>query len=235
MEYKLIDPLLPSIKRWFGLKSKYGNLSTLRFLEYEKLFGLELKGKVFDLGGGDNAKYKPKLKGDFEYSSANIDPDIAPTWLVKPGDKLPIKAGQFDICITMNTLEHVYDPHFLIKEIHRVLKKGGTVHISVPWMFRIHGHPDDYNRLTPSWWKQAMTEAGFSSTEVTPLIWGRKSTARSFSGSNGLFKSLQNHWVHIYDCIYAFACFRGTERRYSGRRGQRICNVALGHFISATK
>ncbi|MGB0844124.1 MAG: class I SAM-dependent methyltransferase, partial [Alphaproteobacteria bacterium] len=140
-----------------------------------------------------------------------------------------------DNCITMNTLEHVYDPKFLIEELHRVLKKGGCVHITVPWMFRIHGHPDDFTRATPSWWRKTLEDAGFESAEITPLVWGRYCTAGTMTGYGRIFKKLSIHLAHLKDCLYAFVCFRGKGQNYSGKRAQRIYNVALGHFITARK
>lgn len=235
MQFKLIDPQLPSLRRWLALNRKYPKESTLRMMEYELLSKVPLKGKVFDLGGGNKAKYRSILPESIEYSSANIDPDIEPTWLVKPGEPLPVNDAKFDCCITMNTLEHVYDPAALVREIHRVLKNGGTVHITIPWIFRIHGHPDDFTRPTPSWWQKTLEDAGFSSAEVTPLVWGRYSTGASIVGIRGLFKGLRRHIVHMQDCLYAFFVFRNTNGKYCGRRGQRVCNVAPGHFISATK
>lgn len=235
MAYSRVDPALPTIGRWLQLNKRFPGDSTLRKLEYEKLFDLEIAGHVLDLGGGARSKYREKLPQDIEYSSVNIDPDIDPTWLVEPGEPLPIADDTFDVCLSMNTLEHVYDPKFLINEIYRTLKPGGVVHISVPWIFRIHAHPDDYTRATPSWWRQAMSDAGFSDTEVTPLVWGRYSTASSICGFRGLFRKTRNHLTHIRDVLYAAFVFRGTGGRYSGRRGERVCNVALGHFISAKK
>ena len=235
MEFRLIDPDLPTVSRWFALNRKYPRQSTLRMLEYEHLEGLSIEGKVLDVGGGNKSKYRELLPNDIEYSSVNIDPDIEPTWLIEPGAKIPAKANSFDVCVCFNTLEHIYDPLFVLGEIHRTLKPGGEVHIAVPWMFRIHGHPDDYNRLTPSWWRQAMEETSFSETSVMPLVWGRYSTAKSMSGASTLFKNFSNTMVHISDVLYAGIAFRSEDRKYSGKRGQRICSVAPGHFITAKK
>ena len=235
MKYSQAEPPLPTIRRWIDLNRRFPGNSTLRKLEYEKLRDSKIAGRVLDLGGGNKAKYLGILPAGIEYSSINIDPDIEPTWQTEPGEKLPIKDGAFDVCICMNTLEHTYDPRFLIGEIHRILKPGGQVHISVPWIFRIHGHPDDYTRATPSWWREAMGEAGFSETEVTPLVWGRYSTASTIGGYHGPLKKIRSHIPHVRDVIYASLVFRGAGGRYAGRRGQRICSVALGHFISARK
>ena len=190
---------------------------------------------MLDVGGGSKAKYIRLLPQDIDYASVNIDPAMEPTWQAQPGERLQIEDGVFDSCISMSTLEHVYDPKFLVSEMFRVLKPGGQVHVSVPWIFRFHGHPDDFTRASPSWWKTTMEEAGFRETAILPLVWGRYSTASTISNFRGLLKNTRNHITHMRDVLYALFVFRGAGECYQGRRGQRICNVALGHFITATK
>ncbi|MCF6320553.1 MAG: class I SAM-dependent methyltransferase [Rhizobiaceae bacterium] len=229
------EPPLPTLSRWIELNRRYGGNSTLRMLEYECLSKVELSGKVLDVGGGKNARYVKHLQSGIEYASVNIDKEIEPTYLINPGDKLPLEDNSIDCCSTMNTLEHVYDPKFQLKEINRVLKPGGKVVISIPWIFRIHGHPDDYSRRTPSWWRIALEETGYSQGTLMPLVWGRYSVASSISGIRGIFVGLRNHLVHLRDVLYATVLFRNSGGKYSGRRGERICNVAPGHFIVAHK
>ena len=43
-------------------------------------------------------------------------------------------------------------------------------------MFRIHGHPDDYFRATPSWWRETFDRTGFARLDLMPLVWGRGAT-----------------------------------------------------------
>lgn len=230
------DPRVPTIQRWLDLNRRFRGNSTLRMLEYEKLAEIELTGVVLDLGGGEKARYKEYLPDTIgEYVSVNIDPDIEPTHLIVPGEILPLEDNSIDNCITFNTLEHVYDAKFLIQEMQRVLKPGGKLFITVPWIFGIHGHPDDYTRYTPSWWAMALEEAGYSKAQILPLVWGRYSAAATICGPRGLFVGARTHMLHLHDVLYAAIRFSGTGGVYSGKRGQRICNVAPGHFITAVK
>jgi len=229
MKVAQIAPALPTVTRWLRLCRSYPNNSTLRKLEYEHLETINLQGKVLDVGGGENSRYRDYLAGAIDYSSVNIDPSINPTWLVEVGQPWPIPSDAFDHCISFNTLEHVYDAQSLLIEMHRVLKPGGKMHICVPWMFRIHGHPDDYFRATPSWWQASLARAGFTECSILPLVWGRFSTSLSFRINRGP----RNHLAHLQDALYAACLFRGND--YQGNRGMRICSAALGHFITAQK
>jgi hypothetical protein len=50
----------------------------------------------------------------------------------------------------VSVLEHVSRPWLLAANVERVMRESATIFVSVPWVWRIHGHPDDYWRYTPS-------------------------------------------------------------------------------------
>ena len=235
LDFVFVNPELPSFRRWRAIYRGHGPISCLRALEYEQLARLDLKGQILDLGGGEKSLYRKQLPAGIAYQSVNIDPDIEPTFLVEPDERLPISDDTYDACICLNTLEHVYDARFLLGEMLRVLKPGGTAYITVPFIFRVHGHPDDYFRGTPSWWRESLKRAGFSRAELLPLIWGRRTTADSIRGTGGLLPGARRGLAHLADIGYGKLMFSSSGGRYAGRRGERICDVALGYFISARK
>lgn len=58
------------------------------------------------------------------------------------GRHLPFEDGYFDLVISYEVLEHVWDEGLALAEINRVLKTGGELIISVPnkaWIFETHG------------------------------------------------------------------------------------------------
>lgn len=235
MEYDYKDPPLPSLKRLLRLYRESPKDSVLRVLEYELLAQKPLSGRVLDVGGGRKARYIGHFPSGVHLESVNIDPNIDPTWLIEPGALFPVDDASFDHVICLNTLEHVYDPRPMLEDVLRVLKPGGTAYITVPFIFRIHAHPDDYFRATPSWWKETMRLSGFSRLELQPLLWGRHTTAGLISGYRGLLPVFMNKIIaHLRDILYARLTFRNTDQ-YTGARGERACAVALGYFICARK
>ncbi len=68
--------------------------------------------------------------------------------IVASAYEMPFKDGEFDIVVCVAVLEHFDDPHRAIAEIYRVLKPGGRIIISVPFLFPIHDAPGDYWRFT---------------------------------------------------------------------------------------
>jgi len=58
------------------------------------------------------------------------------------GDALPLESQTVDFAVSFEVLEHVDDEARALAELHRVLKPGGTLAISVPnrwWVFETHG------------------------------------------------------------------------------------------------
>lgn len=57
-------------------------------------------------------------------------------------DKLPFKSSSFDLVFWGDNIEHVFYPENVLREINRVLKKGGRVIISTPnqayWRYRLY-------------------------------------------------------------------------------------------------
>lgn len=47
------------------------------------------------------------------------------------GENLPYRAGQFDVVVCWDVIEHVQSPTAMLHEIHRVLKPGGKLFLTV--------------------------------------------------------------------------------------------------------
>jgi len=108
-----------------------------------------IKGRVLDLGAG-SAKYKEMiLKKALEYRSCdavknkNID-DICDVL------NLPYPQESFDTIISTQVMEHVKNPFKMAEQIFKVLKPGGKVIVTAPFLIPMHSDPDDYFRFTAS-------------------------------------------------------------------------------------
>ncbi len=62
--------------------------------------------------------------------------------------KLPLMSNSIDGVIARGVLEHVPAPPNVAKEIFRILKPGGKVFSSIPFMQGYHPSPGDYQRYT---------------------------------------------------------------------------------------
>jgi len=61
---------------------------------------------------------------------------------------LPFEDNSIDTIILTQVLEHVDEPYKALDEIKRVLKKGGMLIFSVPFIYQAHATPYDYFRFS---------------------------------------------------------------------------------------
>jgi len=123
--------------------------------------------RVLDIGGK-----KIRKRGYFNIENyslkveyANINPDVKPDYLCD-ASAIPCKNNLYDGIILGEILEHVPDPKAVLKEAYRILKKGGKVLITVPFMMCIHADPYDYGRYTDHYWNVTAEEIGFKVVDI---------------------------------------------------------------------
>jgi SAM-dependent methyltransferase len=56
--------------------------------------------------------------------------------------------SHFALAICCSVLEHVHKPWLMAQNIARLLRPGGRLYVSVPWVWRYHPYPDDYFRFS---------------------------------------------------------------------------------------
>lgn len=126
---------------------------------------------VLDLGG---SKVDKRGRFDLDRFShravyVNLVPEKKPD-VQADAHSLPFADAVFDTIICAEVLEHVFRPDQVMREINRVLKEGGALLITVPFLTPIHADPDDFARFTDTFWQQSLEEIGF--TEVTVIRQG---------------------------------------------------------------
>ncbi|GAB5449430.1 class I SAM-dependent methyltransferase [Gymnodinialimonas sp.] len=235
MTLTLQDPPLPSLARFRALRAYGAKETMLRRMELDLIRTLDLQGEVLDFGGGTTTNYAPHLAKTATYRSVNINEEFNPTDLVQVGDPIPFADAHFDAVITFNVLEHIYDDTASLHEVTRALKPGGTLHIIVPWMYPVHGHPDDFNRHTPSWWGTTLDGLGYEETTLLPLVFGRRTSALMIKGrGDKAIRGIVETGAALFDILEARARFAGKSN-YAGRRGETVWSSAPGWYIRARK
>jgi len=115
-------------------------------------------GKIINLGSGVLSIDSRVIDVDFyPYPNVKVVADAA---------NLPFEDGFVDGIICQSLLEHVADADAVIKEIKRVLKPGGWLYVSVPFMLSFHSAPMDYRRWTAMGLEKAFP--GFEETSSGP-------------------------------------------------------------------
>jgi len=88
-------------------------------------------------------------------------------------DLKDFESDYYSFIILDQVLEHVANPWRAIKEVYRLLKKGGWLIVGTPFLVQIHKSPEDYWRFT----KDGLAELlqGFSEKHIKS--WGNKEIA----------------------------------------------------------
>lgn len=231
----------PTWKRFLKLFWGKNDLSILRILEYEILSNCQMSGTILDIGGGEKVGYFGNIfeqwttsQRKYIYESINIDPNVRPTYLINSGDSIPASNNTYDIVFALNTFEHIYAINELLSEVFRVMRPGGKLIFTVPFIFRVHGCPDDYFRGTPSFWQSILTNRKFSAIQIEAINWGPFSTGLFVSGVPGPLKRFRRNLALILDILY-YQLRYGDSNYDLWNQNHQLCNASLGYFITANK
>lgn len=102
--------------------------------------------RVLEIGAG-TGEHLPFVRHRFSnYVLTDLDPETLAvakkklhglhqekiSFEVQTGGRLDYPDATFDRVVAVHVLEHIYQPHLVIKELYRVLKKGGVLSILIP-------------------------------------------------------------------------------------------------------
>lgn len=123
---------------------------------------------ILNLGSGVKKIKDSVINVDF-YPFENVD-------IIADISDLPFADNSIDAVINEYVLEHVLDPAAVVKEIHRILKPGGQLYLTVPFVASFHSSPDDYYRWTKQGLRQMLgdfeeVECGVRSGPTSALVY----------------------------------------------------------------
>ena len=147
----------------------------LRVLQIYECFSIRLYGTSIEFGAIDN-KDKTfsnfvKGKSNFYYTNkiTNKKLNIFYSDLTK---KLKIPSKKYNNILILNVLEHLPEYKLAFSEVYRILKKGGLLVGSVPFIYQIHSAPNDYFRFTKELLKFIIRKNKFKNIKVKALGFG---------------------------------------------------------------
>lgn len=121
---KMREPLLEPLLRWLRLRRVIAEIPAGSI--------------VLDVGCGRSAAFlraiEPRIRCGYgvDFKVAEFQTEKLKTVQVHLGEKLPFDDASFDTVTMLAVLEHIEHEQAILKEIHRVLKPGGKLVLTVP-------------------------------------------------------------------------------------------------------
>ncbi len=160
---RLFDALkrTPLHPQWIAVKDEESHLCELAD---------GLHGHVLEIGSG-NRRLEKHLRAGTRYIGLDYPPsgkryDMRPT-LWGDAARLPIREGVVDEVVMLEVLEHLPDPQAALLEACRVVRPGGRVLLSVPFLYPIHDAPYDFSRFTQFGLQRMAATAGLEVVRLT--------------------------------------------------------------------
>ena len=134
-------------------------------------FSSELKGRLLDVGCG--SKPYQELFAVDDYFGLDIDSEASRNRKIADyfydGKIFPFNENEFDSVLCNQVLEHIFNPDEFLSEIKRVLKPGGRLLLTVPFVWDEHEQPHDYARYSSFGLKALLDKNGFNVIEYKKI------------------------------------------------------------------
>jgi len=159
-----------------------------------------MRGRVLDLAGGASPGYLAVLPRGIDLVRTNrvASDGVGRIDFNRP---LPFEDASFDAVLLFNAIYIADDPALLMREIVRILKSGGALYMSSPFIANEMPEPHDYVRFTAEGLERLCRGAGFSRASIA-RVGERASAAMALLGPFFLFniiRGLVYPWVILFD------------------------------------
>jgi SAM-dependent methyltransferase len=135
---------------WMGILVNPFYLARRRLWSAMKANAGALQGRLLDVGCGTQP-YR-RLFAVSQYVGLDIDSPVTRRLgvadLLYDGQRFPLEDASVDSVLCNQVLEHVFNPDQFLGEIRRVLRPGGKLLLTVPFVWDEHEQPWDYARYS---------------------------------------------------------------------------------------
>ncbi|HTN45258.1 MAG TPA: class I SAM-dependent methyltransferase [Flavipsychrobacter sp.] len=198
------------------------------------------RGDILDIGCG-RMPYKDwiqKNTGAASYTGLDIYNPIYNDDVFKPdmywdGVTIPVEKELYDTAMLIEVLEHCEYPEKVIAEAWRILKPGGKLIFSVPFIFYYHDVPYDFSRFSFYKLKSLFRDAGFTTEDIF-----------GYGNWNSALAHFWSLWIKRSPLpkVFRFICYLLGLPLYMllYRKKEVLSNlplhaIAIGHFGVVTK
>ena len=148
---------------WLGLLVNPFYFARRGLLEGLQEFFPRLTGAVLDVGCG-RKPYRAHVPAA-RYVGLDLDTpelrELGGADLFYAGGAFPVADGEFDAVVCSQVLEHIFAPAEFLAEIRRVLRPGGVLLLTTPFVWDEHSQPYDFGRYSSFGLRHVLESAGF--------------------------------------------------------------------------
>ncbi len=184
---------------WLGLLINPFYFARRGLLDGLRPLFAELRGDVLDVGCG--CKPYRALVPAARYTGLDVDTpftrQVGTAEVFYDGKIFPLPDGSFDGVLCSQVLEHVFTPEAFLGEIRRVLRPGGVLVLTVPFMWDEHEQPHDYARYSSFGLRALLERAGFEVVSQRKSMADVRAVVQLMSAS--IYKAVvtPNKWVNL--------------------------------------
>jgi SAM-dependent methyltransferase len=142
--------------QWTRVVMDHETMRFMQSLPYRSMRALEISGTNWQKFGFGTYRYTKFSEYD---------------WCAGPLDET------FDIIIAEQVLEHVVDPRAALLNARAMLKSGGILVLTTPFLIRVHDLPADCSRWTEQGLAHLLHQCGFP--EVETGSWGNRACVKA--------------------------------------------------------
>lgn len=157
------------IIKWYHIFSEPSYFIRKRLYQSVSIFAPLLTGKVLDFGCGSKP-YRHLFTNAASYIGLDIEVSghshvHSQIDVFYDGKQIPFEEECFDNVFSTEVFEHVFNIDEVLPEIRRVLKTGGQLLFTCPFVVPEHEKPYDFARYTSFGIKHIMEKHGFKIVE----------------------------------------------------------------------
>jgi len=196
----------------------------------------KLDGRLLDVGCG--SKPYRSLFNVREYIGLDIDSRVARQRGVADvfyeGRIFPFEPESFDAVLCNQVLEHVFNPDEFLAEIQRVLRPGGKLLLTVPFVWDEHEQPWDFARYSSFGLKALLENQGFRIVSHHKL---RADVSVLFQLTNAYLYKVTQGWPRFANMLFTATVMASLT--LLGLLGARLLpdnpDLYLDHVLLAEK
>ena len=194
-------------------------------------------GLVLDIGGEWHSRrgtFRPPERANLHWLCVNTDPSVAPD-VIADAAHGPFADQCADVVVCTEVLEHVIDPEAVIGEASRLLKQGGALVLSMPFIGHVHADPYDFQRYTAQKLDLLLRDAGFRDITIRTMGYYYAVLCEMIKGALARLRPTVLRWLLATAMIPIMNWLVNRELNPDYEPSAYMRGYTLGYFVEAEK